>query len=75
MGASHRDRLVFYEQRVSGEPTGLYFRVPRWRHWLVRALVRSRRLPLVGRCAAFWLARMKVVYKMKVTYSGPRALA
>ena len=42
---------VRFEQRMNGSPTGLWFDVPRWKWWIIKALNRAIlwNLPLARR--------------------------
>ena len=53
---------VTYEQRLRGQPTGMFFTVSRWRYWWIRILVKIRSVPLAGCLASRSLARMQVTY-------------
>lgn len=53
---------VTYIHRLSGQPTGLYFKVPRWRYWWISALIKLQAMPLLGAWADRRYAQMSVTY-------------
>jgi hypothetical protein len=53
---------VTYVQRLRGQSTGLYFKVPRWRYWWISALVKMRDTVLVSHWARRRYERLQVTY-------------
>jgi hypothetical protein len=49
---------------MNGQPTGLFFVVPRWRYWWIWGLVGVHKWPLMGWFSRRILARMQVKYHL-----------
>lgn len=57
---------VVYQQRINGEPTGLFFVVSRPRYWWIWLMVKARRYPIIGKLAARLLSEFRVEYHFDV---------
>jgi hypothetical protein len=66
---------VYYEQRVNGTATGLFFVVSRSRYWLICALDVLAGLPVIGRFAHCVRRRMTVLYRWTWLHRGPQDVA
>lgn len=64
---------VRVEQRINGTPTGLHFWLPRWRYWVLSALLQTYRLPIAGRLSRALWSRLTVEYVLNIRYSGGEA--
>lgn len=66
---------VYYEQRVDGTATGMFFIVSRRRYWLICVLSTCLDLPIIGRLASHVRRRMTVEYRWTWLHRIPRGVA
>jgi len=62
---------VYYEQRVNGAATGLFFIVSRRCYWLICALALCIDLPIIGRLASHVRRHMTVDYRWTWLHRSP----
>lgn len=63
---------VYYEHRISGAATGLFFVVTRKYYWLLRIITALVDLPVVGRFFVRVRSRMTVTYRGTWLHCHPR---
>lgn len=73
MPCGHGLSPVVYVQRLGAEPTGMFFVVSRWKHWVISTLVSAARMPGIGRVARALLKHVHVTYRW--TSNGKRGQA